>query len=158
MLQNYLTGLQFEKCDDWDKNLSGLYVIRGSNGFYYYISNYNTWKTKKQYFFDILIRYQKEIKKEWELHHIVEKQHLQSFYSAADLNYLYAYQWPCILIHKGEHIAYNSILHSKEPKILFDLKNRIPKEQLLNNIKTMYREAYSGNIILSTIAQNVLRQ
>lgn len=157
MKQEYLTGLVYDDCGKWDKKLCGLFVISGIKNNYYYISDYNTLQNRKQSFFNILQKYQKEIKREWELHHIIEKQHLKHFYSQSELDQLYDKHWPCILIHKGEHYCYNSLLHRKEPEILF-LEEPASKAKLLANIKKMYGQAYIGNPILSTIAQNVLKK
>ncbi len=156
MNPNYLTGLQYKHCGEWDTKLTGLYALKGGNNAYYYISTYNAFKNKKQYFFDILQKHQKEVKKDWELHHIVEKQHLTHFYTQGQLSHLYNKVWPCILIHKTEHHTYNSLLHNKAAKVLFTA-NSSSKSQLLSNIKTMYQQAYLGNHMLSTIAKNVLR-
>jgi hypothetical protein len=156
MLQNYLNGLHYEKCDESDPKLTGVYVIEERNA-YYYISTYKTLGNRKEYFFRLLSDHQKEVKREWELHHIVESQHLKPFYTDAQILYLYNNVWPCILIHKEEHYAYNSLLHSKETKLLFGINSNMPKSSLLNNVASMYREAYQGNYILSKIAENVLR-
>ena len=121
MFESYLNGLNAEKCDESDPKLKGVYVIKGNNGAYYYVSTYSIMQARKEYFFGLLNQYQKEVKKEWELHHVVEKQHLKFFYSDAQITHLYNNVWPVILINKGEHTVYNSLLHSKEPKLLFGI-------------------------------------
>ena len=154
MIEQYLTGLSYDNCADWDKNLQGLYVINGRNS-YHYLATYSVLQSRKTVFFDILQNYQKETKKDWEIHHIIERQHLKLLYAEAEVSYLYNSVWPCILIHHGEHYAYNSILHSKEPKELF-LSDKSNKQELLQKIKKMYSDVYLGNSILSAVAQNVL--
>ena len=156
MIQKYLTGLSYEHCAEWDKRLSGWYVATRGNGTYYYFGTYNRLQNRKKVFFELLKEQQSEVKREWERHHIVERQHLKYFYSDSTLKRLYYTEWPCVMIHKGEHFCYSSLLHHKESRLLF-LEKSLNQEQLLSNIKDMYRQAYTGNPILSKISQNILR-
>jgi hypothetical protein len=159
MNQKYLSGLNYESCEASDPKFKGVYVINENNGAYYYFSTYRTLQNLKEYFFKQLSTYQKEVKKDWELHHIVERKDLKAFYTDAQVTYLYDYEWPCILIHKGQHSPYSRLLTmDKDTKGLFgvDKTKNMSKATLLNNVKEMYRSAYLGNKTLTVIAENVL--
>lgn len=156
----YLAGLQYHDLSTFP----GVYETNHPTkaGSYYFISSYSNFKTRKQAFFDFMSRHgQPEIKRSWELHHVVEKQHLEALFEPADLAFAYNYLWPVVLIHKDEHTAYNSLLHIKETPLLYGVKpgKITPKvrQDTIANIGALYRDTYRSNHVLSVIAANVVK-
>lgn len=132
----------------------------------YVISSYSHLGSQqnKKAFFKLLEKFgQKEIRGDWTLHHIVEKQHLKSFYSAADVDFFYKNVWPVVLIHeKEEHWAYNQILHRKETETIYNPKDKASnlkaKQERLGRVRNLYKDTYKDNFVLRTIAMNVLKK
>jgi hypothetical protein len=121
---------------------------------------------------------QKESPGTWEFHHVVEGQHYADIDFSGRLATLYTEELPCVLIAKEEHLAYNRLLHIRETDELYrdvglpaDLparsraaaaaaRNRVNHTRLrmqVEDLIRLYRSAYSGDPVLQTIAENVLR-
>jgi hypothetical protein len=113
----------------------------------------------------------------WEWHHVVEGQHYADVDFAGQLPLLYEEQLPCVLIAREEHVLYNRLLHTRETDELYrntglprDLRERSAKVALdarsranhagfrkrVEELRMLYRNAYSGDRVLTTIALNVL--
>ena len=130
----------------------------------YVISTYERLKRQraKKEFFAFLGQFgQDENRAKWDLHHIVERQHLEPFYGPAALAHNYQSVWPVVLVFgTEEHWAYNQTLHNRESEIIYGLQanagNTREKRALLRRTEEMYRNTYRGNPVLRSIAANVL--
>ena len=118
-----------------------------------------------------------ESRKSWEWHHVVEGQHFADIDFGGQLPLLYEEQLPCVLIAREEHLAYNRVLHIRETDELYrdtglpaDLRKRAAQaaqaargkanhaelRRRVGHLQQLYRNAYSGDPVLTTIAMNVL--
>lgn len=89
---------------------------------------------------------------------------------------LFAEELPCVLIAKEEHLAYDRLLHIRETDELYrdvglpaDLRarspaaaapNRVSRARLrkqVGDLRRVCRNAYSGDAVVQTIAENVLK-
>ena len=107
----------------------------------------------------------------------IEGQHFADVDFAGRLPMLYAEELPCVLLSREEHTAYNRILHIRETDELYrdaglpaDLRRRSAAAALaarnranhpalrrrVGELQQLYRDAYSGDRVLATIAVNVL--
>jgi hypothetical protein len=170
----YLRGL-----DASDDDIPGFFGVRHSRkpGAWRFICSYTDGKRlKAQIFRKMAASGQHEQPKTWEWHHVVEGQHYADVDVSGRLSALYLDNLPCVLISKEEHLAYNRILHIKETDELFR-DFGLPKEltqrswaakalaadrrthgrlrQRIIDLRQAYRHTYEGDLVLSTIAENV---
>jgi response regulator RpfG family c-di-GMP phosphodiesterase len=103
--------------------------------------------------------------KQWHWHHVVEGTHLPPLFGDDVCRNLYREQIPCVLVdHHTEHKDYNALLHSSGAKAVFGLphsKALLQGQQraaYLNNLKSLYSQAYSHDKVLKTVALNILAQ
>lgn len=149
------------------------YRSRASSRF---VACYVDGKRNKEEIFAVLEKLgQKEAPGEWELHHVVERQHFADVDFSGRLEFAYENELPCVLIHRNEHVAYNQLLHVKAtdelfrealPRVLLqrsraavaDARDR-RKHRLLqarvDHLRTLYRHLYQGDAPLQRIADNV---
>lgn len=171
--RSYLRGL-----DANDFDISGIYGIPHARaaGRWRIVCSYADGKRHKGRLFDNLNRAgQPEGRGGWEWHHIVEGQHFADVDFAGRLPNVYAEELPCVLIAKEEHLAYNRLLHIRETDELYraaglppDLRKRSAAAAAAARDRTkhgalrmrvlerLYRNAYAGDLVLTTIAGNVL--
>ena len=136
---------------------NGVFAIKNPRkvGSWYYVSTYNYFNNYKRDFFHFIsTQGQKEDLSMWELHHVVERQHLAGFHTKSEVDMLYKNVWPCIFIPRNLHLSYSSVLHSKGSQLIFQSKGETsltPK-----GLASLYRTVYEGNSVLQTIANNVI--
>jgi hypothetical protein len=171
----YLRGL-----DASDYDIPGVYGVAHSRmpGSWRIVCSYADGKRHKAALFAKLSAAgQAEPRSTWEWHHVVEGQHFADVDFAGRLPLLYNEELPCVLIAREEHMAYNRLLHTRETDELFrdaglpallrhrseevalaarDPAKRPALRQRLSELQQLYRNAYSGDVVLSTIAMNVL--
>lgn len=171
----YLRGLD---ADDFD--IKGVYGIRHGRmpGRWRIVCSYADGKRHKARLFgNMAAMGQAESRKTWEWHHIVEGQHFADVDFAGRLAVAYAEELPCVLIAREEHAAYNRLLHIRETDELYrdtglpaalrlrstavaaaarDRTNHPQLRQRVGELQQLYRDAYSGDPVLTTIAMNVL--
>jgi len=173
--EKYLRGL-----DAGDYDIRGVYGIPHARkpGSWRIICSYSDGKRHKaRLFANMAAIGQAQARRTWEWHHIVEGQHFADVDFAGRLPALYADELPCVLISREEHMAYNRILHIRETDELYrdtglpeDLRRRSAKVALaardrtnhpalrrrLIELQRLYRDTYTGDSVLTTIASNVL--
>lgn len=173
--RSYLRGLD---ADDFD--IMGVYGIPHGRkaGSWRIVCSYADGKRHKARLFANLRRAgQAEPRGGWEWHHIVEGQHFADVDFAGRLPKMYEDELPCVLIAKDEHLAYNRLLHIRETDELYRAtelpadvrkrssdtaaaaRNRATHGELrmrVRNLEQLYRNAYAGDRVLTTIAINVL--
>ena len=173
--QQYLRGL-----DAGDYDVRGVYGIPHSRkpGSWRIVCSYADGKRHKaRLFANMAPMGQAESRATWEWHHIVEGQHFADVDFSGQLPLLYEEQLPCVLIAREEHTAYNRILHIRETDELYrdaglrrDLRQRSAEvalaartkanhpalRQRVAELQRLYRNAYGGDRVLTTIAMNVL--
>ena len=126
----------------------------------YFIATYDNYQNRKIRLFNLMARMgQTEFKKKWDGHHIVEGNHLRSFFTT-DQEYkkFYNTMWPVVYIHNEEHRMYNSLFRSKETAMLHDMSRLVAKKERLENVRELYLKCYDGNPVLTTISKNVLQE
>ncbi|HEX9513137.1 MAG TPA: hypothetical protein VF939_21755 [Puia sp.] len=125
---------------------------------------------------------------DFDFHHIVEKQHMADISFLGELERDYQ-NFPTAMIHKKEHKErYNSILHTKETRLLYmrDAINPVRAKQnssvirqtstiqlfgnglnpagmqelrsRINILKEIYWAAYEGNDVFRIISRNILNK
>lgn len=173
--RSYLRGLD---ADDLD--IKGVYGIPHARiaGSWRIVCSYADGKRHKVRLFENMKRAgQREPRGGWEWHHIVEGQHFADVDFAGRLAKLYADELPCVLIAKEEHLLYNRLLHIRETDELYraaglpaDLRKRSAEaaaaardrkrhgelQAQVRELEHLYRNAYAGDRVLTTIAINVL--
>lgn len=171
----YLRGL-----DAGDYDIRGVYGIRhsGKPGSWRMVCSYADGKRHKaRLFANMAAMGQAEARKSWEWHHVVEAQHFADVDFTGRLPVLYSEELPCVLISREEHTAYNRLLHIRETDELYrdtglpaDLRRRSAAVALaardranhptlrkrIGELQQLYRNAYAGDRVLTTIAMNVL--
>ena len=146
-------------------------------GHYRYLSSYRDGQRGKARIFQLLAQHgQRENPREWELHHIVEGQHFADIDFGGRLERAYVDELPCVLIHRVEHRAYNSLLHIRETDMLY--RHTLPRElgerstaaaaaaktrtaharlrRRVSDLRQLYTNAYADDRVLRRIAQNVI--
>lgn len=115
----------------------------------------------------------------WEWHHVVEGQHFADVDFNGQLPVLYESDLPCVLIAKEEHTAYNRLLHTSETDELFrdaglpaklregsaatamaarNRQNHPKLRRRVEELRQLYRNAYAGDRVLTSIADNVFNE
>lgn len=173
--QKFYQGLESDPTDrTWPKEIVPFTI----NGKTRYICTYEDGKRYKGKIFDLLKKHgQTEVRKTWDLHHIVEGQHYADIDFMGRLEIAYKKELPCVLIANEEHRALNSLLHCKETDELWrdialpsnlkersratakaarDRSNTSALKKRLREIRNLYINAYSGRPILRQIAMNVI--
>lgn len=174
--RTYLQGLE---ADDFD--IPGVYGARHSRspGSWRILCSYDDGQRHKaRLFANMAAAGQAESRGTWELHHIVEGQHFADIDFQGQLDRLYKQVLPCVLIAKEEHLAYNRLLHISETDELYrdnglpagvrarsistaaSARNRANHAALrrrVDDLLQLYRNAYSGDQVLTAVAENVLR-
>ena len=172
---NYLRGL-----DAADYDIKGVFGIRHGRmpGSWRIVCSYADGKRHKaRLFANMAAMGQVEARQQWEWHHIVEGQHFADVDFAGRLPALYAQELPCVLISREEHAAYNRLLHIRETDELYrdaglpaelrqrsaaavvaarERANHPALRKRLGELQSLYRDAYAGDRVLTTIAMNVL--
>jgi hypothetical protein len=146
-------------------------------GAYRYIASYADGLRWKDRIFALLARQgQPETPGDWELHHVIEGQHFADIDFTGRLQAMYDEELPVVLLHQGEHRAYNRLLHIKQTTELF--RQVLPKDQVqraqeaavaatdrnrwpelrrrVDDLLRLYGAAYAGDPVLTGIARNVL--
>jgi len=122
-----------------------------------------------------MLRKTNSIERDWEWHHIVEKQHLALLSVKGDIEYQYNHKIPVVLIHKNEHkflsrnfnnAEFFSLLSaSKKPaadlqKEAIQLyRTQTGVQQLKHRaarLQAMYNDAYEEHSVLRKIAMSIL--
>jgi len=171
----YLRGL-----DAGDYDIKGVHGIRHARmpGRWRLVCSYADGKRHKaRLFANMAAMGQVEARQSWEWHHIVEGQHFADVDFAGRLPVLYVEQLPCVLISREEHAAYNRLLHIRETDELYrdtglpaglrqrsstvaaaarDRANHPQLRTRVGELQHLYRDAYAGDRVLTTIAMNVL--
>lgn len=174
--RKYLHGLD---ADDFD--IPGIFGVRHARapGRWRTLCAYADGKRHKGRLFENLAAAgQEEERGTWDFHHVVEGQHYADVDFSGELERLYSEVLPCVLISKEEHIAYNRLLHIRETDELYrdrglppelqkrseaaaaearDPKNRAALRARVEDLLRLYRRAYSGDPVLITVAENVLK-
>jgi hypothetical protein len=175
--RSYLKGLD---ADDFDiPGIFGTRHARSPNSWRIICSYEDGRRHKSRLFANLAVAGQKEAARTWDLHHVVEGQHFADVDFTGQLETLYAKRLPCVLIAKEEHTAYNRLLHIHETDELYrdrelpaDVRARSaaakaaaanPAEHAklrgrVDELLALYRNAYSGDAVLLTIAENVLKE
>jgi hypothetical protein len=173
--RKYLSGLD---ADDFD--IPGVFGIPHARqrGSWRLVCSYADGKRHKARLFERLkAQGQSEAGRSWEFHHIVEGQHYADVDFSGRLAALYQEELPCVLIAKEEHLAYNRLLHIRETDELYRDRG-LPAELLQRSaaakaaagqrarhtelrsrveaLRRLYANAYAGDQVLITIANNVL--
>lgn len=170
----YVRGL-----DASDPDIPGVYGVPHAriHGSWRIVCSYNDGRRHKaRLFANLATMGQVEQRKSWEWHHVVEGQHYADIDFAGRLSTLYADELPCVLLSREEHTAYNRVLHIREADELYrdgglpaDLRKRSAAAAAaardrtnhsrlrgqVANLQQMYRDAYAGDRVLITIAENV---
>lgn len=172
----YLQGL-----DATDPDIPGVYGVAHARvpGSWRIVCSYADGRRHKARLFASMdAAGQSERRRTWEWHHVVEGQHYADIDFNGKLSALYAEELPCVLLAKEEHTAYNRVLHISETDELYrdtglpaDLRKRSdaaaaaarnranhPRLRMqVGNLQRLYRDTYSGDHVLITIAENVFR-
>ena len=175
--QQYLRGLAAD-----DSDIRGVYGIAHSRmpGSWRIVCSYaDGQRHKARLFANLAAHGQAEARSTWEWHHVVEGQHYADVDFSGRLPMLYAEELPCVLIAREEHAAYNRLLHIGETDELFrdaglsgDMRSRSAEvarssrvaanhavlRRRIAELQTLYRNAYAGDVVLTTIARNVLEE
>lgn len=175
MPRKYVRGLPAD-----DVDVPGVYGTPHSRipGSWRILASYDDGKRHKDRLFrNLAAEGQSETRGTWEWHHVVEGQHFADIDFGGRLAQLYANELPCVLIAKEEHLAYNRLLHIRETDELFrdrglpdDLRRRSAAAAAdarigakhpelrarVAHLRTLYRNAYAGDRVLTTVAENVL--
>src|SRR5512147_2326358 len=115
--RKYLRGLD---ADDFD--IRGVYGVRHARvpDSWRIVCSYADGKRHKgRLFANMAAMGQREQRRSWEWHHVVEGQHFADVDFTGQLASLYLEQLPCVLIAREEHTAYNRILHIRETDELY---------------------------------------
>ncbi len=174
--QRYLTGVRYDDFDGLDGKVFAVpHHIRG----WRYISTYADGKFCKDKIFSLLKKHgQEESPSEWDLHHIVEGNHLSEIDFDGRLMAEYNNGLPCVLIHRREeHELYSRLFRLSAAKALFRANLTGDKTQRsataqdeaktpegkvlmiarLDKLANLYKHAYMGDTPLQKIAANVFR-
>lgn len=173
--RKYLSGLD---ADDFDiPGVFGIPHARQSGSWRLVCSYADGQRHKARLFANLKSAGQSEARGSWEFHHIVEGQHFADVDFSGRLATLYREELPCVLIAKEEHLAYNRLLHIRETDELYRDRG-LPAELLKRStaaraaagqrgrhaelrarvaeLRRLYANAYAGDQVLVTIANNVL--
>lgn len=175
ILSEFLFGL-----DTNDYDIPGIFGTQDTrhSGTWRILCSYNDGKTHKKTLFAKLAAYgQQESAKTWQLHHVVERQHYADIDFTGQLTNMYLNILPCVLLPEEEHRTYNSLLHIGETADLF-LDASLPIEVIkraqttanearnpgnharlrrrAEEMQRLYENAYSGDAVLTRVAQNVI--
>lgn len=170
--------LQRLDADDFD--IPGIFGVRHARapGSWRILCSYADGKRHKaRLFANMAAAGQAERRRTWEFHHVVEGQHYADVDFTGQLARLYVEELPCVLIAKEEHLAYNRVLHIRETDELYrdqglpadlsrrsreaaaaarDRSNHAMLRGRAQQLLQLYRNAYSGDPVLVTVAENVL--
>jgi|GEM_PF-5746226 len=145
----YLRGIEYHPI----AGFSGIFSIAHprQKDSIYCIGTYEHLKNNKAKLFnDFFVKLGlNEKAKDWDLHHIVEKTHLKSFYKEDTLTYNYKNTWPVVLLYNKVHHMYKYPLEGKEVEIIYDLST-------VSGLKELYNNVYYDDFVLRSIALNVL--
>ena len=171
---SYLQGL-----DTVEFTIPGIYYVRHSrrpDSFRILSTHRDGTRNKGQLFAQLAADGQIEKPGTWEFHHVVEGQHFADIDHLGQLPGIYKDGLPCVLLAQEEHRAYNSLLHSgaadelfrsssphiplartSSPALQSGTRSRSDAFRLrIDDLRLMYRSAYDGDLVLQTIASNVL--
>ncbi len=129
MNREYLFGLRALQ-----SGLPGIYLVqdhRNKNSSRVLGTYYDLKLNKATLFETMRVFGQEEDPKEWQMHHIVERQHFADVDIRGLLSMYYWHDLPCVMIHNGsEHDAYNRLMRTKESKNHFlPYRASAPKRQ-----------------------------
>lgn len=179
MLTDYFRYINYERSSEFP----GFYLLH-YGGHEYFACSYSDRYRAKMQIVDIvkhLYPRQKPHSHDFDFHHIVERPHLADISVAGStVNERYP-GMPTVMIHKPEHMRYNSILHAPETRQLYMRQDiNIPEgvaeservirsmfkdnpEEIANEVKTrisimktLYAGAYEGNDLLRIMSGNIL--
>ncbi len=102
---------------------------------------------------------------DWDLHHVVEGNHLAPLFSSFDYNRYYESEWPVVLIHSAEeHKLYNGLFRSAGSSLMLPKsgvsslvtqgRDRI---EYIDNLYKFYHNVYLGDPVLQKVAHNLIR-
>ena len=151
---------------DWDpfEGISGIYVSRHHIKGYRYFSTYKNGESKKKTIFQKLASAgMKEIKGNWDWHHVVEGNHLASLYDRIQYHRLYSNEWPTALLHSAEeHKILNSLFRSIVTMQGLQKPGAAPlvgaeRNTYLRKLYQRYQDIYTSDSVLQKVAHNIIR-
>ena len=162
MIDKYLIGIDFDPFD----GIPGIYVVAHHLRGWRYLSTYATGKSKKKEIFEKLANSgMNEPAADWDLHHVVEGNHLAPLFKAFEYSSCYESEWPVVLIHSGEeHKLYNGLFRSAGSSLMLPkaaaeslIKKERPRIEYIDNLYKFYHNVYLGDPVLQKIAHNLIR-
>jgi hypothetical protein len=141
-----------------------IYVVKHHIKGWRYFATYDIGGASKQLIFQKLKDAgQPENKSEWDLHHVVERIHLEPLFSPPRLDLYYNSHWPTVLLHaREEHHMLNSLFRSKGTLEGLEKAGPTPlagakRTAYLNTLYNRYQDIYTGDWVLQKVAHNVIR-